>query len=156
MRFILTMIITISFSAFSFGQVEVIKFDKLDSYLKNNEGTKPKVINFWATWCGPCIKELPYFEEIHKENKAEVLLVSLDFVENLDRVNKFLDRKDISAKVWLLDEIDANSYIDKIDQRWSGAIPMTLIIDPVNNRKIFLEKELTRDELEKQINSLIN
>lgn len=141
------------------AQVNVVKFSELDSFIASHEGHEVKVINFWATWCAPCIKELPYFEllkEKYPDDQLDVLLVSLDFAEHIERVNKFLDRKNISTKVWLLDESDANSYIDKIDNRWSGAIPMTLLINPATGKRIFLEKELTNDELEQHINSLLN
>jgi thiol-disulfide isomerase/thioredoxin len=140
------------------AQVNVVKFPELDSFIASQEGHEIKVINFWATWCAPCIKELPYFESLkekYPDDQLDVLLVSLDFAEHTERVNKFLDQKNISTKVWLLDESDANSYIDKIDNRWSGAIPMTLLIHPATGKRIFIEKELTNDELEQHINSLL-
>ncbi|MGK7389278.1 MAG: TlpA disulfide reductase family protein [Candidatus Cyclobacteriaceae bacterium M2_1C_046] len=142
----------------SSAQVKIIKFEELNNYL-NSGSDKVKVINFWATWCAPCIKELPYFEalqETYSNKDLELLLVSLDFVEQKEKVTKFLEKKDITANVWLLDESDANSYIDKVDPRWSGAIPMTIIINPSTEKRIFLEKELTKEELEKNINTLLN
>lgn len=141
------------------AQVKVVKFEELNDYITNQNPDQVKVINFWATWCAPCIKELPYFEALqknHSDQNIKLLLVSLDFVEQKERVAKFLEKKDITANVWLLDETDANTYIDKIDSRWSGAIPMTLIIKPSTGERIFLEKELTKEELEQHINTLLD
>lgn len=149
----------IHITTYTAAQVNVVKFNELDSYISSKEGNGIKVINFWATWCGPCVKELPYFEslkETYTSDQLDVLLVSLDFADHTERVNKFLSRKDISTRVWILDEPDANSYIDRVDNRWSGAIPMTLLINPATSKRIFLEKELTKEELEQHINSLLN
>lgn len=156
-KYLFILIFLISFSASA--QVNVIKFPELKTFISSNESDKVKVINFWATWCGPCIKELPYFDSIsrtYSKEKVEVLLVSLDFADQLEKVEKFLENKNISSNVWLLDETDANTYIDLVDNRWSGAIPMTLLINTSTGERIFLEKELTKEELEKHINSLID
>lgn len=150
---ILTFLISFTIKA----QVHVVKFPELKNYLSEKTGDNIKVINFWATWCGPCIKELPYFNSLkdsYSEHKVEVLLVSLDFADQLSKVESFLEKRKISANVWLLDESDANAYIDLVDKRWSGAIPMTLLINSSTGKRIFLEKELTKEELEKHIISL--
>lgn len=107
------------------------------------------VVNFWATWCSPCVKEIGYFEELHRQSKFEnvkVILVSLDFPNQIDRrVIPFLKEKEISADVLLMTDLDYNSWIDQIDPGWSGAIPATLIYN--KSKRVFLEQELTRDEL---------
>lgn len=78
-----------------------------------------------------------------------MLLISLDFVEDLEKVKAFIDKREITAKVNLLDETDYNSFIDKIDARWSGAIPATIIIK--GDKRAFIEKELAEGDLEKLI-----
>lgn len=139
------------------NKAEVIKFDRLENIIKTTDDDI-KVINFWATWCAPCIKELPYFEALPEQmngRKISVTLISIDFVEKLDKVNSFMDRKEIESEVLLLDDIDYNSWIDRVDPSWSGAIPATLIIDRKTGARKFVEGELTKEELNEHLKNLI-
>lgn len=133
-------------------EIQVIKFDQLHQII-TDKNAPVRVINFWATWCAPCVKELPQFEDLldkYKNSPTEVILVSMDFVQNLDsKVKKFAEKKNLKSKLYLLDETDYNSFIDRIDPSWSGAIPATLIMDARNEKRTFLEKEFTEGELEK-------
>lgn len=137
--------------------VKVIKLNALEEFLKPVNDTT-YVINFWATWCKPCVNELPIFNEAHtffKNQKVKVVLVSLDFKKDLQkRLKPFLKKNPMLPDVYLLDEIDYNAWIDKVDSSWGGAIPATIIID--NNNKIFLEKELTFSELKSHITKSIH
>ena len=136
-------------------QAEVIKFDALKQLMNTNSG-KVQVINFWATWCGPCIKELPHFETLNATNSAvDVTLISLDFSEKLDRVNNFITKRNLQSKVLLLDEIDYNSWIDRVDPSWTGAIPATLIINHKTGQRKFVERELKEGELEELVSNLM-
>ncbi|HEY9047820.1 MAG TPA: TlpA disulfide reductase family protein [Ohtaekwangia sp.] len=113
-----------------------------------------QVINFWATWCAPCVKELPLFEQLRTDNKkgdVKITLINLDFADKVNKVNAFLVKKKIQSSVLLLDEIDYNTWIDKVDQSWGGAIPATLIINPQNGKRKFVERELREGELEQLI-----
>ena len=151
---ILTTTLLLAMAIASFAQkpiVEIIKFDKLEQHIAQEKG-KQQIINFWATWCAPCVKEIPYFEKINNERpEVEVLLVSLNFSDEIDKVHKFIETKSIKSKVVLLDEVDYNLWIDKIDKSWSGAIPATLFVDKQNKRYL-KEGELTF----KEINDFIN
>jgi len=143
-----------SFSSLAQG-VKVVKFDSIKEILKN-DSDQVKVVNFWATWCRPCIKELPNFEAINASHKnVEVILVNLDFVEGLEKVNRFVEQRGLKSKVILLDEIDYNTWIDQVSPEWSGAIPATIIIGPHAVDKIFLEGELTASELENALKQFL-
>ena len=115
------------------------------------------VVNFWATWCSPCVKELPYFEELHKsaaDRKLQVLLVNLDFPNQLEtRVHPFLTEKDISAPVLNITSLDYDTWISGVDESWSGAIPATLIFR--NKNRKFFSTEISRDELFKTVELFI-
>lgn len=136
-------------------QIRVIKFDELQGIIQSNS-TSIQVVNFWATWCGPCVKELPLFEKLNAENKEgiKITLINLDFVDKLDKVKSFVERKKMKADVLLLDEVDYNQWIDKVDKHWGGAIPATLVINNQNGKRKFIERELEEGELEKMIEAV--
>ncbi|HLO59379.1 MAG TPA: TlpA disulfide reductase family protein [Bacteroidales bacterium] len=135
--------------------VPEVNFASFQNQLKHNTDTV-YVINFWATWCAPCRKELPLFEKIHNDysgKKVSVLLVSLDFPKQAQKsLSNFIEDNKITAPVILLNEPDANTWIDKVDVSWSGAIPATLIYKKTNRK--FFEKELTYDEISNSISFL--
>jgi len=139
--------------------VEVIHYPDLDDliYKKSDE---IKVINFWATWCKPCVAEIPHFETVNQKYKDEglkVYLISFDFPSQLDKkVKKFINKKNIKSIVKLLDETDYNAFIDKVDNSWSGAIPATLIVDGRTGRRSFYEKSFSLEELETEIQKFLN
>jgi thiol-disulfide isomerase/thioredoxin len=138
----------------AFGQAsDIVKIDQLNASIKS-EKEKIQVINFWATWCGPCIKELPIFEQLNEARKdIRVRLVSLDLDldPNPDKVRNFAVRKKLKAEIVMLDERDPNSFIDKIDKSWSGALPATLVINNKNGKRKFVNRELKEGELDKLI-----
>ncbi|MCB0685355.1 MAG: TlpA family protein disulfide reductase [Saprospiraceae bacterium] len=108
----------------------VLDYTTLAPMLEKNNDTI-YLINFWATWCKPCIEELPFFEQVRQDQfptPVQVILVSLDFRNQLDsKLIPFLKENKIKSKVVVLDDSDANSWIDKIDPRWSGALPATIV-----------------------------
>ncbi len=126
--------------------------------LSRNSNDTTYVINFWATWCSPCVKEIDFFEEVHSsfhDSKVKVILVSLDFPNQVERrLIPFLEDKEITAQVMLMTDLDYNSWIERVDKSWSGAIPATLIFN--RERRVFLEQELTRDELFENVSQILN
>ena len=131
--------------------VEVIKYQDLEKII-TTPSQYHKIINFWATWCKPCIKELPYFENITSTSSPDdirVYLVSLDLVENLEsKVLPFVEKKNLRSTILLLDEVDFNDIINDIHSDWSGAIPATLMVNAKTNERFFYEKEFHEGELE--------
>ncbi len=118
-----------------------------------------QVFNFWATWCAPCVKEMPLFEKLNQENKTvDVTLVSMDFDldPNPEKVYRFITRKKIQSKVVILAETDPNSWIDKVDKNWSGALPATLIVNTKTGKRKLVQKELHEGDLEKLIEEVNN
>jgi thiol-disulfide isomerase/thioredoxin len=124
----------------------------------HNENDTLYIINFWATWCKPCVAELPYFEKLNKiyaSEKLKIILVSLDFSDELEtRVMPFILKNNIHSKVFLLNESNPNTFIDKISPRWSGAIPATYIYK--GNVNSFYEKSFNYEELESIVKLKLN
>ncbi|QNE39472.1 redoxin domain-containing protein [Hymenobacter sp. NBH84] len=130
--------------------VQPVKYTDLAKRLDQPSDTT-YVVNFWATWCAPCIKELPNFEQLNAEyasKKVKVLLVSMDTPTLLDKkVVPFVQKRGLKSEVLLMNEPDPNAWLTKLDKKWSGAIPYTLIVNTKKNQRITFEKELTQAEL---------
>lgn len=139
-----------------FPSLEVYDFEGLKPFLKTQSDTV-YVVNFWATWCAPCIKEMPYFETLntkYKHMKVEVLLVSLDFPKKYDsQLKPFIKKNRLQSKVVALDDSDSNSWIPQIDPDWSGAIPATLIFN--KDERAFYEQSFTYEELETELQKFL-
>ena len=137
--------------------VDIIKLPQLQNLINGSAG-KIHVINFWATWCGPCLKELPYFEKINSEGRpdVEVTLVSLDLDLDPDpqKVRRFVKLKKLQSRVVMLDETNPDSWIDKIEQEWSGALPATIIINQKTGKRIFIGRAVRHGELEQHLNEI--
>jgi thiol-disulfide isomerase/thioredoxin len=131
-------------------QVAVIKFPELQKRLAQPTDTT-YVVNFWATWCGPCVKELPGFEQLRAANagkKVKVLLVSMDYASQVDKkVKPFVKQRGLKSEVLLLNESDPNTWMDKLDAKWSGALPFTLIVNNKTKQRATFEQELSQAEL---------
>ncbi len=137
--------------------IKIYSFDEFSHWLEK-ETDSLYVVNFWATWCAPCVKEIPDFEKLYakyKTDKVKLLFVSLDFPNQLEtRVIPFIDRMDMKAQVVLLDDTRANRWIPLVDENWTGAIPATLIYN--QDFREFYAREFTFDELEEIILPLLS
>ena len=151
--FVLFCLCTISSQAQS---VLLLKLDELEQRISQNNDTL-YIVNFWATWCKPCVEELPYFEKLNSDTtlkNVKVLLVSLDFPSQRDsKVIPFLKRKKLQSEVFILNEKNPNVWIDRVSSEWSGAIPATLFI--FKNKREFHEKEFEQEELYSLVNSFL-
>lgn len=131
--------------------VSVYKLNNLLARIHNNSDTT-YVVNFWATWCKPCVAELPAFEQFRQSQQGKpvkVLLVSIDFKEDLhSKLIPFLKKNKYSSEVVLLDEVNGNAFINEVSPQWTGAIPATLITSRNKSCAAFLEKKVTLEALE--------
>ena len=128
-----------------------VKADALNKRLKQGNDTI-YVVNFWATWCAPCVAELPDFEKldsVYKDKKVKVILVSTDFKKDIgSRLVPFIERKKLHSEVNFLDELYDNEWIPKIDSTWQGNIPATKIYTAKNGAQYFLSRETSFSELD--------
>lgn len=122
------------------------------SIWKNADTDTIYVLNFWATWCAPCVEELPVFEKLNREyagKKVKVVLVSTDFKKQVEsRVKPFVKERGLENLAVFMDESNPNKWIDSVDVSWSGALPATLVWSKRKGVSRFFEKKLTYIELE--------
>ncbi len=125
--------------------------------LLHKKDDKTYIINFWATWCKPCVEELPAFEKLnnnYKDKNVEVILVSLDFPDQIEKkVIPFIEKHNLQSKVIVMNDPDQNTWIPKISEKWSGSIPATLIYN--KDSREFYEQSFTYDLLLKELNKFL-
>jgi len=142
--------LTLGLAELSAQKIEKIGVPELERILASPENVL-HVVNFWATWCPPCVTELPYFEKLSKEYKddgVKFILVSLDFPSQIEsRLIPFLETNKITTDVRVMTDLDYNSWIEKVDAGWQGNIPVTLFFNNTGNVKYFHPSEVTEKEL---------
>ena len=136
--------------------LEVYNFAALQPLLEKDNDTT-YVVNFWATWCAPCVKELPHFDRLQAhfaDGKLQVILVSLDFRKHIATgLIPFILKNKVRSRVVVLDDPDANAWIDRVSPEWGGAIPATLIYR--GSKREFYDKSFTYEELESAATHLL-
>jgi thiol-disulfide isomerase/thioredoxin len=140
------------------AQVKLLTLSELNKRLELGKDTT-YVVNFWATWCGPCVDELPSFEKLQMENKAKplkVILISLDFKSKLKKVViPFVEKNNLKSEVFVINENDQQVFLNAIDKNWSGAIPATLFVNTQKKLRSFYQNPFaTYKELITQLDSL--
>jgi len=137
-------------------EVKKIKITDLEETIRESKG--PLIVNFWATFCIPCIEEIPYFQKLtskYEKEGVQLLLVSLDMEDDYKKVGPFAKKRKFTAPIVWLDETNADYFIPKIDSTWSGAIPATLFLNNSTGYRKFLEESVEEDELEKEIMAIL-
>lgn len=147
--FLTIVIILLHFSSKA-QSTDLLTLDQLNHRVEAGNDTV-YIVNFFATWCGPCVKELSAFEKFNqaygKKEKVKVLLISLDYVTDLEtRVRPFVKKKGLKNEVYVLNETNQQKYIDAIDKSWAGTIPSTLFVK--NGGRKFVEEEFSYIALE--------
>ncbi len=138
-------------------KIATLNYEQLKPLLHKNDD-KTYVINFWATWCSPCVKELPAFEKLNKEFKdknVEVILVSLDFSRQLEsNLLPFIRNKNIQSKVLHFEDKNEQFWIQDIADSWTGSIPATLIYNA--KKRKFYEQSFHYETLKNELQTFLN
>ena len=137
--------------------IKAVKVTELEKLI--SESKKPLIVNFWATWCIPCIEEIPYFEKqvaAHKDS-IQLILVSLDFKEAFpDGIASMVSKRKFSSTLYWLNETRADYFCPRIDSSWSGSIPSSLFINNATRFRLFREEQLKETELNDLIHRTIH
>ncbi len=148
---------------FSFVQVtkaQSIKKIKMDGLLKMiDTSSVPLVVNFWASWCGPCIREIPWFEKqvaAYAQQKVKLVLVSLDYPDEYPKgIAAFAKKNGFRSEIIWLDEADADLFCPKIDTAWKGTIPVTLMVNNKKRYRQFFNQQLPEPRLLQELQQLV-
>lgn len=154
-HFVLGTLLLFASSCFSQG-IKKIKITDLEKTIA--ESKTPLIVNFWATFCIPCIEEIPYFQKLvkkHQEDSVKLLLVSLDLEEDYMKIRPFAAKRKFTAPMAWLDETNADYFCPKVDSSWSGAIPATLFINNKTGYRKFYEEQIKEEIFEKEIMAIL-
>lgn len=139
------------------GPVQKIRITELQDYIAKSD--HPLIVNFWATFCVPCNKEIPYFQSTvgrYKDQGVELILVSLDLPDYYPaKIDAFTRRQGYTAKILWLNETNADYFCPKVDPRWSGGIPSSLFIDNMTHYRRFFDRQLTEAQVDLEIKKMI-
>lgn len=136
-------------------EIREMNIDEVESYIQSR--TEPAVINFWATWCAPCIEEMPWFNKMVGHRKdVELIFISVDNEKAFpEKIREMINRKKIQATLIWLNETNADVFCPRIDKNWSGSIPATLMVNHKRNYRKFIEQQIAPPELRKQLRYLL-
>ena len=153
--FFLILILLGTIAGFS-QEIRKIRITDLEKTIK--ESKTPLIVSFWATFCIPCLEEIPYFQRSvkkHVKDSVKLLLVSLDLHEDYAKIKPFASKSKFNVPIVWLNETDADYFCPKVDNSWSGAIPATLFINNKTGYRKFYEGQVKEEKFEKEIMAIL-
>lgn len=138
-------------------KIPSVKIEELTRIIDSSQ--QPLVINFWATWCAPCIEEIPWFEKqvkLYQDKGVKLILVSLDFAEDFpDKIADFVKKNKYKSQVLWLAETNADIFCPQIDKSWEGNIPATLFVNRSKTYRHFVGRQITESQLKTEFEKLV-
>ena len=124
-----------------------------------SKAEKPTIFNFWATFCKPCVAEIPYFQQLTKKYEkegVELVLISLDLSEAYPKqISSFATKYKFTSPIKFLAETNADLFCPAVDASWSGVIPASLFVNNKTGYRKFYEEQLGRQKFEQEVQAMI-
>jgi len=157
MKFVFVLV-AMAFCHISFSQdIRKMKIGELNRFIDSVHS--PLIVNFWASWCKPCVHEIPWFEKCvneYKEKGIVLVLVSLDFGRDFPTgISNFAKQQGYTSRIIFLDEKNADYFCPLIDKSWDGSIPVSLFVNSNKKYKRFYNQQLPEPQLRIAINELV-
>ncbi|MEO1021530.1 MAG: TlpA disulfide reductase family protein [Bacteroidota bacterium] len=160
MKIFLSLLVVLMSVHLSYAQkpeLQPIDAEQLAGLIANHKGDKPILLNVWATWCSPCVEELPYLLELEKKyaNQFELVLVSADFKEAVPEAQLFLEEQGVRFTTYLKTGKD-DTFISRLSTTWTGALPFTIIFSKQGDVSSEWEGKAEFEQFEKELLKVIN
>jgi thiol-disulfide isomerase/thioredoxin len=136
-------------------EIKKIKMNELVKMIGTS--TTPLIVSFWASWCGPCTREIPWFEKnvAGSGEKIKLVLVSIDFADDYPKtIAAFAKKNGYRSEILWLNETNADEFCPKIDKSWDGAIPATLMVNNKNHYRQFFGQQLPEEKFKLELAKL--
>jgi len=152
MKKILPLIIIIIFACDNSDiKLKTVTASDINKQINKHKGSEAVLINFWATYCAPCIEEFPMIVDLsnkYKEKGLQVYFVSADWLDREKDVMEFLIGKGVKGLSYIKEEGNDNNFINEISREWSGALPFTIVYDKNGNLSDYWEMKKNKDRFE--------
>jgi thiol-disulfide isomerase/thioredoxin len=146
----------LALASFTMNAQHVEKWKLADLQNAVNHGKGPVILNFWASFCKPCLQEIPYFQEaVEKESAVQLILVSLDLPEAYDKLEAFAKKHAITARIVFLEETNADIFCPVVHEKWSGAMPASLFINNKTGYRKFFEDKIPEEKFKMELAALV-
>jgi thiol-disulfide isomerase/thioredoxin len=156
-KYLLVILSVLSFARASAQRIAALSADGVVAHCSSKDTIY--IVNFWATWCAPCVGELPEFNALARKYEGmpvKILMVSLDFKEDVPyKLPRFVEMKKLTPEVVWLSDTDPNVFIPKIDNTWQGSIPATVIVHPGKAFKTFIEGTVTVKQVSRIVDRVL-
>ena len=154
--FIFLLLFSLQHSGFS-QEIKKIKMTELVKMIDTS--STPLIVSFWASWCGPCVREIPWFEKnvAAYGKKVRLVLVSMDFAEDYPKtISAFAKKNGYRSQIIWLNETNADEFCPQIDKAWDGAIPATLMVNNKTQYRQFFGQQLPEEKFKLELARLIS